>query len=353
MKNLFIILIISLLSKDIFAQIGINNDGSPPAPSAMLDVKSTTKGFLVPHMTQAQRLAIVNPANGLQVFQTDTNNPGIYYYDGNVKWWTYTGAYSQSIIFNTLGANIYTSFAGNVGIGTATPVYKLTVKTSSPNFGMAHTDGVVTLGTYENGASGQFGTFSNHDLTFFANNNSSQLALLQNGKVGINKATPLADLHIKQSAETYPVNNAGLRLERVSNTNHWDIGTDQGNDLNFTYNGIAKGYIRDVDGVYVPTSDERLKKDIQSIGEVLPSVMQFEAKTYHYKANPEDAPLSYGFIAQEVEKLFPDFVSSKGPDGMKALAYQNIGVVAIKAIQEQQVMIDALLKRIETLKNKK
>jgi hypothetical protein len=39
----------------------------------MLDVKSTTKGMLVPRMTAAQRDAISNPANGLLIYCTDNN----------------------------------------------------------------------------------------------------------------------------------------------------------------------------------------------------------------------------------------------------------------------------------------
>ena len=61
--------------------VAINNDNSTPDPSAMLDVKSTSKGLLVPRMTQAQRTAITTPANGLLVYQTD-NPSGFYYYSG-------------------------------------------------------------------------------------------------------------------------------------------------------------------------------------------------------------------------------------------------------------------------------
>ena len=61
--------------------IGINSDGSSPDGSAMLDVKSITKGMLVPRMTQAQRVAILSPATGLMVYQTD-NTTGFYYYNG-------------------------------------------------------------------------------------------------------------------------------------------------------------------------------------------------------------------------------------------------------------------------------
>jgi len=43
-----------------------------PDNSAMLDVESTTKGFLPPRMTTAERDAIINPAEGLQIYNTDT-----------------------------------------------------------------------------------------------------------------------------------------------------------------------------------------------------------------------------------------------------------------------------------------
>jgi hypothetical protein len=52
-----------------------------PVSSAILDVSSTTKGFLPPRMTSAQRSAISSPAQGLVVYQTDAYK-GIYSYDG-------------------------------------------------------------------------------------------------------------------------------------------------------------------------------------------------------------------------------------------------------------------------------
>ena len=52
-----------------------------PASSAMLDVNSTSKGFLMPRMSTEQRNAIVSPATGLQIFNTD--NQCINIYDGS------------------------------------------------------------------------------------------------------------------------------------------------------------------------------------------------------------------------------------------------------------------------------
>ena len=52
-----------------------------PDPSALLDLNSTSKGLLLPRMSEAQRNAIKNPAAGLVIFQTD-QGVGTYTYDG-------------------------------------------------------------------------------------------------------------------------------------------------------------------------------------------------------------------------------------------------------------------------------
>jgi len=53
----------------VFSQnVGINEDGSLPDSSAILDLKSTSKGFLLPRMTNTQRNAISDPEPGLMIF---------------------------------------------------------------------------------------------------------------------------------------------------------------------------------------------------------------------------------------------------------------------------------------------
>jgi len=79
MKKLSILIVLLLLfSSVLFAQVGINSDNSAPDASAMLDVKSTTKGLLIPRMTQAQIGAIQNPSNGLIAFCTTNSKLYIY-----------------------------------------------------------------------------------------------------------------------------------------------------------------------------------------------------------------------------------------------------------------------------------
>jgi hypothetical protein len=51
-----------------------------PSASAIVDITSTTQGFLPPRMTTAQRLAIASPAAGLMVYDTTLNQ--MAYYNG-------------------------------------------------------------------------------------------------------------------------------------------------------------------------------------------------------------------------------------------------------------------------------
>lgn len=68
--------------QDLSAQnMSVNNDGAEPDPSAMLDVSDTASGFLMPRMTEAQRMFISSPANGLMIYQTD-GSLGLYTFDG-------------------------------------------------------------------------------------------------------------------------------------------------------------------------------------------------------------------------------------------------------------------------------
>lgn len=63
----------------IAAQVGIGTNS--PSASSVLDVESTTKGFLYPRMSNTQMLAIASPAAGLMVFNTDAG--ALYSFDGN------------------------------------------------------------------------------------------------------------------------------------------------------------------------------------------------------------------------------------------------------------------------------
>lgn len=72
MKWLSIVCLTLFLSGSIFSQVKISEAPDVPHSSSMLDIESTDKGFLPPRMTTIQRDAIVNPAEGLIIFNTTT-----------------------------------------------------------------------------------------------------------------------------------------------------------------------------------------------------------------------------------------------------------------------------------------
>lgn len=77
MKRILFLTLIFLSVCSLKAQnIGI---GTPsPNASAQLDISSTTKGVLMPRLTTAQRNAIVNPAEGLMIYNTTIDAPEVY-----------------------------------------------------------------------------------------------------------------------------------------------------------------------------------------------------------------------------------------------------------------------------------
>jgi len=118
MKHLYYFFTIILLSVTIsYAQVGIGT--TTPNSSSMLDIESTNSGLLIPRMTLAQKTAIVTPANGLLIYQTD-GTAGFWYFDGTI-WTTFGGADND---WTVSGAEMYNANTGNVGVGNTAPSAK-------------------------------------------------------------------------------------------------------------------------------------------------------------------------------------------------------------------------------------
>jgi hypothetical protein len=77
--------------------LAINTDGSTANTSALLDVKSTLKGVLIPRMNRTERNAIATPAAGLLIFQNAPDSIGFYYYNGTAWTWMLANSNSDSL----------------------------------------------------------------------------------------------------------------------------------------------------------------------------------------------------------------------------------------------------------------
>ncbi|MEX0722754.1 MAG: tail fiber domain-containing protein, partial [Gracilimonas sp.] len=135
-------------------------------------------------------------------------------------------------------------------------------------------------------------------------------------------------------------------------------------------------------GSITETSDRNLKENIQPLQNGLSTVMKLNPTTYNFRGNGEynglklSTGLKYGLIAQEVEEVLPSLVknnihtyseatySGSGPDvtaekevkktmEYKSMNYTELVPVLIKAVQEQQEVIEQLQKEVEALKKNK
>ncbi len=108
---LFALLVTFALSAS--AQVAISTDNSSPASSAMLEVKSSTKGMLVPRMTTSQIELIASPADGLMVYCTTDHK--IYVYDVSSLGWRMVQYGSEILVQTVTGSGGRTWMAINLG----------------------------------------------------------------------------------------------------------------------------------------------------------------------------------------------------------------------------------------------
>lgn len=93
MKNILLPVVLSISICSYSQRVAINTDGSAPNTSAILDVKSTNKGFLPPRIAltgSTDVTTIASPATGLLIYNTatagsdpNTVSPGYYFYTGS------------------------------------------------------------------------------------------------------------------------------------------------------------------------------------------------------------------------------------------------------------------------------
>lgn len=174
-----------------------------------------------------------------------------------------------------------------------------------------------------------------------ATNSNELMRITGNGEVGIGKLTGTTSddsrLQVKQKGS-----QNGFGIEAASGTSHWDFYVNTVSDLVLYLNGTNKGSFSGVNGAYVNNSDRRLKKDIVPFTASLGNILQLQPYQYHYLDNDSGAPLSTGFMAQDVQKLFPEAVvetPTKNGDTRLGINYQYFTVLAIKGLQEQQTTI--------------
>jgi hypothetical protein len=245
MKKITTLLLLMIVHQCIMAQsVGIGT--TTPHASAQLDISSTTKGMLAPRMTFAQRNAIVSPASGLLVYQTDLV-AGFYYYKDQFGGW-------QQITTGTIPGNQWTPFgvhiyrdAGNVGIGMPPP-FKLSVdgdvyvQGDPPIIRLAGTPGAangrILFNLPDNTTDFVISHFNN---SLFLSRQTgpagfvSDLVINSSGNIGISTNSPDVKLHVTDGTDVGNASGGFLQLGSSTSTN---IGFDN-NEIQGRNNGVV------------------------------------------------------------------------------------------------------------------
>ena len=183
---------------------------------------------------------------------------------------------------------------------------------------------------------------------------TAQLKVTNAGNVGVGTNSPDPDrkLHVLGS---FLVDFSGGNWERAIWAKVHNKSTCSYNLWNTYYNKdvffvCGEGYLWTMKGGYFG-SDRELKKNITPIEDALNKAKNLQGVRFQYRegneeeGEGEESPVignedfRLGFIAQDVELIFPEAVKDMH-DGTKAMSYTDLIPVLVEAIKEQQTQIE-------------
>lgn len=244
MKKIMLLLAV-FLPFMLFAQsVAINSDAAQPHQSAMLDIKSNSKGLLIPRLTTLERTSINGPATGLTVFDTDTYSFWMYRGDVNGGWSELTYNYQNQWEHSTF-PHIYNKYGGNVGIGTNMPTSKLSINGTDPSIGFLN-GGIARAYLQSSGINLKLGT-QNANTTgniIFSLHGTDRMTIDPDGNVGIGISAPVTKLQITGGSEASNSTHGYLVLGSATATN---LVFDN-NELQARNNGVSSHLYMQTDG---------------------------------------------------------------------------------------------------------
>lgn len=310
----------------------------------------------------------------------DTTKPKLSLWESGTDRWGF-GMQASTMTFWTGGTvKAALDSDGEFGIGTLTPMNPLeVVRSTNPSIAITQSGGARC----ELAVAAGLGNWSSSALAndmVIRHTNGSQIHLLSgsggsaltirgdnnvvvNNSLGVGINPPTQRLHVNGNAlvtgdVTAQANLNGNRLfVNDSATGINKIGTSLSGNARLSvtsqasggeqYAVVGFGSFCSTTGTYANCSDERLKKDIKPIEGALSHVLSLRPVGFSWRADefPEMALHAdrgaLGFIAQDLQKVFPSLVFD-GPNDFLAISMTELIPVLTAAMQEQQKQIEAL-----------
>lgn len=268
---------------------------------------------------------------------------------------------NTNVSVGSYSLNNHISGAANVAIGGLSLDENIS---GELNTAIGHRSGGDTMGSrnvFIGAFSGTHSIFENQNDILVIENTSSSNTLIygefdnnilsfgsSSTKVGVNTKTPSVPLHLRGGSDVTLSDASGIFV----------IGSEAGGNLAMDNNEIqarnngatsdlnlqAEGGDVRVGGAIVHASDRRLKRNIKDISFGLNDILKLRPTEYFWKGKTQDDK-SLGLIAQEVNDVIKNVVTYDEDSDKYGVSYTELIPVLIKAIQEQQLIIQTQQKR--------
>ena len=273
----------------------------------------------------------------------------------------------QSLLKGDLAVNGQSQFNGRVGINAANPDTPLHIISTTKDRGLRIDAKGKTTQVWLHVAAGNYGYLHlGGDTRLRGNGRDSTFS----GRVGIGTTAPQQELHIVKESE-----NADVRLQGGGSPHFLDVfsgGSNAGlwnygnRPLDFATNGTHRMRIAANGDFLVYTksaykyggsswgvmSDARLKRNIEPLDGSLERLLRLRGVQFEWTEPEKHGDLEgtqLGFIAQEVEEVFPEWVVTD-PDGYKVVATSGFKALTVEALREMMNEITTLKQEIAALK---
>ena len=201
---------------------------------------------------------------------------------------------SNSLVLGSIKGLNFATADTNVGIGTSAPPVRLTVQTPTSNYGIVHTDGSITVGTFVGGAGngGYIGTKSSHPLHLFANDGPASLTIDTAGRVRV--------VNLGSAGVTQLCRNASNQISACS-------------------------------------SSLRYKTNVAPFSSGLGLVRRLRPITFDWR---EGGARDLGLGAEDVARVEPLLATYNEKGEVEGVKYDRVAVVLVNAVREQQAQLE-------------
>jgi hypothetical protein len=296
--------------------------------------------------------------NGTNWIYKQTNTASRYEQDGSHRWYTAASGTAGNAI--TFAERMRIDSSGNVGIGKTSMTYPLDIAADSGGNGIRLTRGATSeAAVFQNSSGG----------TTLASTGSSAFVAFGTGTT---VGSPTERMRIDSSGNLLVGTTSldptvvGARINTSATVPQISVAVTTTSNNYLLYNTTAAAYrffvtsagvVNATTTTITAISDQRWKENIRDLDDGLEKVLALKPRKFDWKEGKgEDTKNARGFIAQELETVFPDMVTEwidPSPEGEEPYKAVNANLIPtlVKAIQEQQAIITALQADVAALKN--